>query len=112
MEKRLSGFDLAFDPSPGADDEEAYAPAHYLKSQETDPATAVEDHDWQSNAHEQLGEALAELDERSRDILAQRWLAEDKTTLQTLADRYGVSAERIRQLENQAIRKLRASMAA
>jgi len=112
MEKRLSGFDMAFDPAPGADDEEAYSPAHYLQSEDSDPATAVENYDWQKNAHIELSEALAELDDRSRAILAARWLAEDKETLQTLADRYGVSAERIRQIENQAIGKLRAHMAA
>ncbi|UCG73982.1 MAG: RNA polymerase sigma factor RpoH [Chromatiales bacterium] len=112
MEQRLSGYDVAFDPAPGADDEEAFSPAHYLESDDADPAVTVEDYDWQNHHNAQLAEALTELDDRSRDILASRWLAEDKTTLQVLADRYGVSAERIRQLENQAMRKLRACLAA
>lgn len=111
MEQRLSNYDVAFDPAPGADDEEAFAPAHYLKSGDADPATAVEEDDWQRHGSAQLADALTELDDRSRDILASRWLAEDKTTLQTLADRYGVSAERIRQLESQAMRKLRTRLA-
>jgi RNA polymerase sigma-32 factor len=112
MEQRLSGYDVAFDAAPGADEEEAFAPVHYLASSEADPAALVEDHDSQTQGHEQLAEALTELDDRSRDIVTSRWLAEEKTTLQVLADRYGVSAERIRQLENQAIRKLRAHLAA
>lgn len=111
MEQRLSNYDVAFDPAPGADDEEAFAPAHYLKSGDADPATAVEEDDWQRHGSAQLADALTELDDRSRDILASRWLAEDKMTLQTLADRYGVSAERIRQLESQAMRKLRTRLA-
>ena len=112
MEQRLSNYDVAFDPAPGADDEEAFAPAHYLQSGDADPATAVEDQDWAEHGNAQLADALEELDDRSRDILASRWLAEDKVTLQTLADRYGISAERIRQLENQAMRKLRTRLAA
>lgn len=111
MEQRLSSFDVAFDPAPGADDEETYAPAQYLESGEADPAALIEHHDTQAQGKAQLADALTELDERSRDILAARWLAEDKTTLQTLADRYGVSAERIRQLENQALQKLRSRLA-
>ena len=112
MEQRLTARDLAFDPTPDADDEEAFAPAHFLPSPDLDPATSVEADDWQDQASDRLAAAMDELDERSRDILAARWLAEKKTTLQVLADRYGVSAERIRQLENQAIRKLRAKLAA
>jgi RNA polymerase sigma-32 factor len=72
----------------------------------------VEEHDWQEHGSAQLADALTELDDRSRDILASRWLAEEKLTKQTLADRYGVSAERIRQLESQAMRKLRTHMSA
>ena len=112
MEQRLSSYDLAYDPAPGADEEEAYSPAHYLQSADADPATQVEDDDWQAQGNARLVDALEELDERSRDIVAARWLAEEKMTLQTLADRYGVSAERIRQIENQAMHKLRAQLAA
>ncbi|HHQ13832.1 MAG TPA: RNA polymerase sigma factor RpoH [Chromatiales bacterium] len=112
MEKRLSGQDMAFDPAPSADEDAAYAPAHYLPSSETDPAEQIEADDWNEQASGQLALALDGLDERSRRILEERWLAEKKTTLQELANRYGVSAERIRQLENQAIRKLRTQLAA
>ena len=112
MEQRLANYDVAFDPAPGADDEEAFSPAHYLESSEADPATLVESYDTENYDNAQLAEALTELDDRSRDILASRWLAEEKATLQTLADRYGVSAERIRQLESQAMGKLRASLSA
>ena len=112
MEQRLSNYDVAFDPAPGADEEDAFSPAHYLESSEADPATLVESYDTENYDNAQLAEALTELDDRSRDILASRWLAEEKATLQTLADRYGVSAERIRQLESQAMGKLRASLSA
>ena len=77
-----------------------------------DPARTVEEGDWQQNSEAQLHSALAELDERSRDILAQRWLAEEKATLHQLADQYGVSAERIRQLEANAMKKLKIAIAA
>ncbi len=112
MEQRLSSFDVAFDPAPGADDEESFAPAHYLESSDADPAKLVEANDWQEQSNLDLADALTELDDRSRDILASRWLAEDKATLQVLADRYGVSAERIRQLESQALGKLRTQLTA
>ncbi len=112
MEQRLSNYDVAFDPAPGADDEESFAPAHYLQSSDADPAKLVEANDWQERSNLDLADALTELDDRSRDILASRWLAEDKTTLQVLADRYGVSAERIRQLESQALGKLRTQLTA
>jgi len=112
MEQRLSNYDVAFDPAPGADDEESFAPAHYLESSDADPAKLVEANDWQEHSNSDLADALTELDDRSRDILASRWLAEDKATLQVLADRYGVSAERIRQLESQALGKLRTQLTA
>ncbi len=111
MELRLAGRDMSFDPAPGADEEETYSPANYLPSPEIDPAQAVESANTASHANEQLAEALADLDDRSRDILAARWLAEKKETLQDLGKRHGVSAERIRQLEQQAMRKLRAQLA-
>ena len=113
MEGRLSSRDLAFDAPAGADDDEGWqAPQYYLEDLGADPALAVESSDWQKSSQESLHSALSDLDERSRDILAQRWLADEKATLHELADRYSVSAERIRQLEQGAMKKLRAAMAA
>ena len=110
MEQRLYSHDVAFDPTPGDDEEKPYAPALYLPNPEPDPAAELEADDWNSQAGDALVEALEGLDERSRDILELRWLAEKKTTLHDLADKYGVSAERSRQIENNAIRKLRTVM--
>jgi RNA polymerase sigma-32 factor len=113
MEGRLSSRDVAFDSPLDQDDDDAWqAPQYYLEDQRSDPALAVESDDWQENSEEQLYVALADLDERSRDILAQRWLAEEKATLHELAAKYEVSAERIRQLEQNAMKKLRAAIAA
>jgi RNA polymerase sigma-32 factor len=113
MEGRLSSRDLAYDkPRDGDDDDAWQAPQYYLEDHSADPALAVESSDWQQNSEAQLHEALAELDERSRDILAQRWLAEEKATLHELAAQYSVSAERIRQLEQNAMKKLKVSIAA
>jgi len=113
MEGRLSSRDLAYDkPRDGDDDDAWQAPQYYLEDHSADPALAVESSDWQQNSQAQLHEALAELDERSRDILAQRWLAEEKATLHELAAQYSVSAERIRQLEQNAMKKLKVSIAA
>ena len=112
MEKRLSARDAAFDLGPADDEESTFAPAAYLESSDADPALLVEGEDWQDDASARLAEALRDLDDRSRDILQQRWLSEQKSTLHELADRHGVSAERIRQIESAAIKKLRASMAA
>jgi RNA polymerase sigma-32 factor len=112
MEKRLSGYDMTFDPSPTDDEDKAYAPAHYLASSTPSPAEIIEADDWQDQTSNQLMAALQELDERSRDILSERWLAEKKTTLQDLATRYGVSAERIRQIEQRAMKTLRAELTA
>ena len=113
MEGRLSSRDLAFDAPVGADDEDGWqAPQYYLEDHSADPALAVESSDWQESSEERLHRALAELDERSRDILAQRWLAENKATLHELAAQYNVSAERIRQLEQGAMKKLRTALAA
>jgi RNA polymerase sigma-32 factor len=105
MEKRLSGRDLSFDPYP--EDDADFAPATYLPSPNSDPAQSVERDDTDTDAHDRLTAALARLDERSRDILARRWLAENKATLHELADEYGVSAERIRQIEANALTKLK-----
>jgi len=110
MEKRLSGYDLSFDPAPTDNDD--YAPQAYLPSLDSDPAELVERADWATSAHERLQLALKELDERSRDILERRWLTENKSTLHELAAVYSVSAERIRQIESSAIRKLKMQMAA
>ena len=113
MEGRLSSRDLAYDLPLDADDDDLWqAPQYYLEDQRSDPALAVESSDWQRSSEDQLRQAMAELDERSRDILAQRWLAEEKSTLHELAAQYGVSAERIRQLEQNAMKKLRAAIAA
>jgi RNA polymerase sigma-32 factor len=113
MESRLSGHDMAFDPATDEDDESAYkSPAHYLEDHRYDPAVQLEACDWSDSASTNLHEALAGLDERSRDILQQRWLNEDKATLHDLAAKYSVSAERIRQLEKNAMNKLKGSLAA
>jgi RNA polymerase sigma-32 factor len=113
MEGRLSSRDVAYDAPREADDDDAWqAPQYYLEDHSSDPALEVESGEWQQNSEQQLYLALNALDERSRDILAQRWLAEEKATLHDLAAKYGVSAERIRQLEQNAMKKLRASMAA
>ena len=112
MEGRLSSRDLGYDqPTDGDDDNAWHAPQYYLEDHSADPAMAVESDDWQDNSETQLHSALAELDERSRDILSQRWLAEKKATLHELAAQYSVSAERIRQLEQAAMKKLRTSIA-
>jgi RNA polymerase sigma-32 factor len=111
MEKRLAGHDMAFDAGPGDDDDAIFAPAHYLPSTGSDPAEIVEANDWEDQATDQLQMALDGLDERSRDILKSRWLTDKKETLQVLAKRYGISAERIRQLEKRAIEALRTELA-
>ncbi len=113
MESRLSGHDLGFDPLLGDDDEEpTRAPAAYLEDRRFDPAAVVESEDWGSHRDETLHSALGQLDERSQQILRGRWLEEERQTLQELADRYGVSAERVRQLEKNAISKLRSAVSA
>ena len=113
MEGRLTSRDLAYDMSTDSDDDDAWqAPQYYLEDHSSDPAQTVEEGDWKQNSQAQLHSALADLDERSRNILVQRWLAEDKSTLHELADQYGVSAERIRQLEANAMKKLKVAIAA
>ena len=111
MEKRLSARDLSLDPAPDAGDEESYSPAAYLPSPAADPAQLVEQEDWQQQSSMQLAEAMETLDDRSRDILQRRWLTDEKDTLHELADEYGISAERVRQVEVAAIGKLRKAMA-
>ena len=113
MEGRLGAYDASFD-GPTNDDEDStvVSPAAYLHSDNSDPADLLAEQDQQERESRQLGSALMALDERSRDILERRWLADQKSTLQDLANEYGVSAERIRQLENNAIKKLRNAIAA
>jgi len=110
MESRLSGRDIGFDLSSDEDDEHAPpAPAAYLMAQEEDPSQAYERADHESDQLELLREGLQSLDKRSRDIIRRRWLdADNKVTLQELADEYGVSAERIRQVEANALKKMKA----
>ncbi len=113
MEGRLGAYDASFDgPTNDDDDNAVVSPAAYLHSDNSDPADLIAEQDQQQRETRQLGSALMALDDRSRDILERRWLADQKSTLQELADEYGVSAERIRQLENNAIKKLRNAIAA
>ena len=112
MELRLSGRDAAFDPLPEADQDTAdWAPADYLTDDNADPLRQLAESDWQTQAREHLADAFEQLDERSRAVIERRWLREPKATLQELADEYGISAERVRQIENTALKKLRASVA-
>ena len=111
MEKRLHSRDAIFDPTPDLDDERNFTPAAYLPSPDADPAVQVEKTDWNDDATTRMTAALNILDDRSRRILEERWLTEDKMTLHELAAEYGISAERIRQLEVNAIKKLRNAMA-
>ncbi|MDA0705760.1 MAG: RNA polymerase sigma factor RpoH [Proteobacteria bacterium] len=110
MERRLSARDAIFDPAPDADDDHLYTPAAYLSSPNSDPADLLEKSDWHDDASEKMTVAMQDLDERSQDILQNRWLSETKMTLHELADKYGVSAERVRQLEANAIKKLRTAI--
>jgi RNA polymerase sigma-32 factor len=110
MEQRLYSRDVAFDPTPEDDEDKPYAPALYLPNPDIDPAAELEANDWDSQASELLLAAMETLDDRSRDILQSRWLTETKATLHELADKYGVSAERIRQIEANTIKKLRISV--
>jgi RNA polymerase sigma-32 factor len=107
MERRLSARDLSFDVSSETDEDDSYGPASYLPAADADPAEQVEDEEWSSSSHDRLAAALQRLDERSRSILQRRWINDDKATLHELADEYGVSAERIRQIEAGAIAKLK-----
>ena len=113
MESRLNGQDVSFDPAVSAeDDDSAWAPSAYLQAPATsDPAEVLEHSDWEVQVSDRLHRALQQLDERDRVILEQRWLREQKATLQELAERFDVSAERIRQLEKNAIARLKKLMA-
>ncbi len=113
MESRLSGQDVGFDLPSNADDESPYvAPVAFLESHVDDPEDTASADDLETHNNTLLYKGLDELDERSQDIIRSRWLQDKKVTLQTLADRYGVSAERIRQLEANALKKMRASITA
>ncbi|MEM6640161.1 MAG: RNA polymerase sigma factor RpoH [Pseudomonadota bacterium] len=112
MEKRLGSRDLSFDPVPGADEDSDYGPATYLPADDDTPEQIVSDVQTQTRDESRLAAAIETLDDRSRDIITRRWLSENKTTLTELADEYSVSAERIRQVEANAIKKLRQHMAA
>jgi len=114
METRLSAHDASFDLSSDSDDDSdrSFAPASYLHDHAADPTAQLEESDWEAHNNARLHNAMSDLDERSRDILAQRWLADEKKTLHELADQYGVSAERIRQLESNALKKLKGAMQA
>jgi len=107
MEKRLSGLDIGFDGPDDNDENMSPAPANYLEDNSLEPARLIEQSNYTENQEARLYSALKDLDERSRDILQQRWLSDNKATLHELAARYSVSAERIRQLESNAIKKLR-----
>lgn len=112
MEGRMTAADAAFDAPAEADEEKAFAPVHYLEDANSDPQVQLEESDWADDSQRRLYAALDSLDERSRDIIAQRWLAEEKSTLHDLAAKYGVSAERIRQLEANAMKKVKGSLLA
>ena len=112
MEARLSGRDIGFDAPDEDDDNAPPSPVSYLRADADDPATAYERASHEDDQLELLREGLADLDQRSRDILKRRFLGEPKATLQELADEYGVSAERIRQIEANALKKMRALFAA
>ena len=111
MEGRLAALDLAFDGADRDDDDGYVAPAHFLPSDAEDPAQLVIEADDADSSAERLREALEGLDERSRDIVTRRWLADAKATLQELAAEYDISAERVRQIEKGAMKKLRVAIA-
>lgn len=108
MESRLAAQDAAFDMSSDDDEREgAVAPVYYLEDKSSDIAMNLESENWENHANRRLGDAMSGLDERSQHIIRSRWLDDNKATLQELADYYQVSAERIRQLEKNAMRKLK-----
>jgi len=113
METRMSSHDQAFELSSGDDDNASagnFSPAQYLEDKQSDLAIEVENANWKSHANSRLSTALVALDDRSQDIIKTRWLSEDKTTLQELANKYQISAERVRQLEKNALNKLKNTM--
>jgi len=115
MEKRLAARDLSFDPVPDAgseDGDETYSPAAYLPAPDADPAAQIENAEWEDTTGDRLAQAMKTLDPRAQDIVVSRWTGEGKVTLHDLAEKYGVSAERVRQIEANAIKKLRGLMTA
>jgi len=113
METRMSSQDQAFELSSDDDagiDAGTFSPAQFLEDKSSDLATSVEDTNWENHSNQRLSTALVTLDERSQDIIRTRWLLEDKTTLQELANKYQISAERVRQLEKNALNKLKNTM--
>ncbi|EPJ48617.1 MAG: RNA polymerase factor sigma-32 [Osedax symbiont Rs2] len=111
MEGRLASTDTAFDMTSSDDDESSFfAPSQYLEDHTTNPETQLESANWKQHSEGLLISAMQNLDERSRDILSQRWLSDTKSTLHELAAQYQVSAERIRQLEKNAMKKLKDAM--
>ncbi|MFT7178371.1 MAG: RNA polymerase sigma-32 factor [Oceanospirillaceae bacterium] len=110
MEGRMSAHDTPFDAPEGDEDSAYQAPAYYLEDHSGDPARQLEASDWEEDSNTRLASAMSDLDPRSRDILQQRWLSDSKSTLHNLAAQYEVSAERIRQLEKNAMQKLKAAM--
>ena len=111
MEKRLSGSDLSFDPLSDYDDDATYAPSQYLQDEDANPADIFENDSLSEENTSQLYEAINQLDDRSRDILQDRWLADEKLTLHDLAEKYEISAERVRQIEKNAMKKVKQSIA-
>ena len=112
MEKRMSSHDVSFDPYSADDGEEGntYSPADYLTNEDSDPMEIVEKEDFARDQINQLQNAISDLDERSQLILKERWLTDDKPTLHELAERHGISAERIRQIEKKAMEKIRTNI--
>ena len=114
MEGRMAAGDVSFDGLVDDDDRDgrgAFDPAQYLEQEGANPEDIVAGEDWQALATERLADGLAGLDPRSRDVIEQRWLGDGKSTLHDLAEKYGVSAERIRQIEKAAFRKLKEAIA-
>lgn len=113
MESRMSNHDQAFELSSDDDDNASagnFSPAQYLEDKSSDLADIVADENWDNHANTKLANALVDLDERSQEIIRKRWLSDDKSTLQDLANKYEISAERVRQLEKNAMNKLKGTI--
>ena len=112
MEKRLGGSDMSFDPLGESDDDEvSFAPSQYLEDEDANPADIFEKESLNEESTSKLYEAINQLDDRSRDILQDRWLSDEKLTLHDLAEKYEISAERVRQIEKNAMKKVKQSIA-
>lgn len=112
MEGRLAAQDMAFDGYVDDDDDLALAPSQFLETSDADPAWILEKQNWTKDSTDRLYCALSGLDDRSKDIISSRWLSDQKATLHELAGKYGVSAERIRQLEKNAMKKVKTALVA